>query len=514
MLDEKQLGHIRHIRNLLNQPPGDWSNMHGRGPAQDDFGALRYQLAFMTYALALAHRHRLPAAPGVFQPLFEKAIEKMLSSDVWIYWRDASRGGAVFNAHLADSLEEMWDPVLRDNIMYSAYVQSMALLHGYLFDDDRYAQPGALTFSHYTPFWGEEHRFEYDRNSLSDHIYWLMAQNGFLGVACEPNCIFQACNQPAILGFRLRDLLEGTSVAEQVVRDYDAAWREFGRLDDRGHYFQMVLEDRRIPSPNRNGAPAGDAFTGALMNMWNRDFVHENYAHQAQAYLVESGEGTLAVTFPGRSAIIPEGRPDVPLENGDFGWMAVWAAEMGDEQTLEELLAHADAYMNPVWSAGALNYPRNDVRSDAEGHRTEIAAIDGNALLPYARLNVPDGMWKLYNVPWEDGHFTRPALTVVDEDIDVSRAFFDAASDRLLFRVRRRGDVAGGGRITISNLDGGGWRMAVSIVSTGGVLDDRESVVRFAVERDAPQWRLALPDQETYEFTVARDEDRTGGRRG
>jgi hypothetical protein len=88
--------------------------------------------------------------------------------------------------------------------MYSAYVQSMTLLYNYLFDDDRYCQPGALTFSFFTPFWGgAEKRFEYDQNTLNEHVYWQMVESGYLGVACEPNCVFQICNQPAILGFRL-----------------------------------------------------------------------------------------------------------------------------------------------------------------------------------------------------------------------------------------------------------------------------------------------------------------------
>ena len=43
-----------------------------------------------------------------------------------------------------------------------------------------------------------------------------MVENGYLGVACEPNCVFQICNQPAILGFRLHDLLTGGSIAEVV----------------------------------------------------------------------------------------------------------------------------------------------------------------------------------------------------------------------------------------------------------------------------------------------------------
>ena len=75
--------------------------MQGKGLGQDDFGGYRFQLAYMTYAMALAHMHRLPAAPGLFKPLFEKAIAKMLHPEVWIYWKDTSRGGAAFNAHLS-----------------------------------------------------------------------------------------------------------------------------------------------------------------------------------------------------------------------------------------------------------------------------------------------------------------------------------------------------------------------------------------------------------------------------
>ena len=124
---------------------------------------------------------------------------------------------------------------MRDNIMYSAYVQSCALLHDHLFADDRYAEPGALTFQHWSFFWGgEEKRFSYDRDSLNEHLYWQMVENGYLGVACEPNCVFQICNQPAILGFRLHDVITGGDRADEVVAGYEKAWADFGRLDDGG----------------------------------------------------------------------------------------------------------------------------------------------------------------------------------------------------------------------------------------------------------------------------------------
>jgi len=279
-LDARQLGHLRHFDNLSRQFPNDWSLMQGKGTGQDDFGGYRFQLAYMAYALALTHRHRLPAAPGLFQPVMQRLIEKILLPEVWMYWRDVSRGGSVFNAHLAGELTEQWDPVARDNIMYSAYVQSMALLHDLLFDSDRYAAGGSLTFRHWSFFWGGgEKRFAYDRESLTEHIYRQLVENGYLGVACEPNCVFQICNQPAILGFRLHDLITGGHRAEEVVAGYERAWAGFGRLDEAGHYNMMVAEDSRVVRPNERPSPWVDAWCGALMNMWNRDFVH---AHDRQ----------------------------------------------------------------------------------------------------------------------------------------------------------------------------------------------------------------------------------------
>jgi Linalool dehydratase/isomerase len=211
VLNEKQVGNLRHIENLARQPKGDWSHMSGRHPFQEDFGSYRFQIAYMAYALGLTHFHRLPAAPGAFRDTFDLLIQKMLHPEVWLYWRDASQGGAPgFNAHLRGKLPQRVDPVAKDNIMYSAYVQSMALMYNVLFDDDKYAQPGALTMRLDPFFWTlDETEFVYDQNSLNENLYWQMVESGYLGIACEPNCVFQICNQPAILGFRLHDLRKG-----------------------------------------------------------------------------------------------------------------------------------------------------------------------------------------------------------------------------------------------------------------------------------------------------------------
>jgi hypothetical protein len=451
VLSEEQIGHLRHFDNLSRQLPNDWSSMQGKGIGQDDFGGYRFQLAYMSYALALAHVHRLPAAPGVFKGTFERLIEKILLPEVWMYWRDTSRGGAIFNLHLADRLREEWNPVVRDNIMYSAYVQSMALLYHYLFDDDRYTKPGALSFRHWSFFWGgEEKRFDYDERSLNDHVYWQMVENGYLGIACEPNCIFQICNQPAILGFRMNDVLTGGAVADEVTRGYEQAWRQFGRLDADGHYNMMVLADSKTVLANETKAPWVDAWCGTLMNMWNRDFVREHYPPQVRDLLVAGRDGTLSVrSTPPREVMGQR----VVADSCDFGWVTAWASEMGDGETLRGLLAHADRYMRPTWRDGGLYYPRNDAETDEDGNRTLVEPLTGNALLGYARLNIPDGLWRLYNEPWDRGHFSEPSLAAVAADVDVAEAFFDRASRSLTFTIRRLEDRCGDGVVSLRNVD-------------------------------------------------------------
>ncbi|VTU24455.1 Linalool dehydratase/isomerase precursor [Variovorax sp. PBS-H4] len=461
ILTHHQAGHLRHFANLARQLPNDWSLMQGRGAGQDDFGGYRFQLAYMAYALALAHRHRLPAAPGVFKPLFEKLIAKMLLPEVWMYWARVSRGGSVFNMHLSDRLEEAWDPVARDNIMYSAYVQSMALLYDYLFDDDRYAAPGALTFSYWSFFWGgKERRFEYDQNSLNETVYWQMVESGYLGVACEPNCVFQICNQPAILGFRMHDLVNGGSVAAEVTDAYRKAWTQFGHLGANGHYNMMMAQDTHAVRDNAGPSPWADAWCGTLMNMWNRDFVHAHYPAQIRDWRVEGEDGAVSVRSAERPLIMGQ---KVVNDDSDFGWAATWASEIGDSATLSGLQRHAERYMAPTWREGGLYYPRNDMLQDAEGHRTLVEPMCGNVLMGYASLNVPDGLWKLYNEPIAADERRRPALVEVGEGIDVLQAYFDAQAQQLHFTLRRCASRGAGFEVVIGRLaERGPWTLSMN----------------------------------------------------
>ena len=67
-LDRFQLGHIKHLEQMSERRPVIGRECkESRQHQGDDFNGYRFQLAYGAYALALAHRHRLPNAPAMFR---------------------------------------------------------------------------------------------------------------------------------------------------------------------------------------------------------------------------------------------------------------------------------------------------------------------------------------------------------------------------------------------------------------------------------------------------------------
>ena len=503
-LDAQQIGSIRQIENIVSQLDGEWSMMGGRSGLQEDFGAYRFQLAFAGLGLALAHFHRLPNAPGVFKPIFERLISKMLLPDVWIYWHYVSQGGAPTNAHLYGKLPALWDPVEKDNIMYSAYLLLLSRLYHYLFDDDRYTRQGALTMS-INPFtFGDRMVFEYDEESLSETIYWQMVQNGYLGVACEPNCIFQICNQPSILAFRLEDFIKGTSRADEVTAGYLNAWQEFGLVGENGHSVVHVAYDSRTPIPNALPWLWSDAWLAALMHAWNPEHVCKVYPDQLQEFLIPGPDGTCAIRL--WEPIDLRGSMET-IDTADFGWAAVAASELGDETTLSGLLRHADRYMNPEWRDGGLYYPRNDLRYDESGILRQVVPITTNALLPYARLNVTNGLNTFYNQPWTRSHFEEPLITEVSDTVDVPAAQFDAETCDMHFSLSARAGRPGDTRLVMSNVFGSGrgaWTLFLDGAEIAAGDDERVNAnAGFAASKEHDALELTMPRRETGSYTLS-----------
>ena len=66
--------------------------------------------------------------------------------------------------------------------------------------------------------------------------------------------------------------------------------------------------------------------------------------------------------------------------------------------------------------------------------KTSVGPVTGNVLVSFARINPKDGLWEIYNRPWEKSHFAGPFISDVDylEACSVTQAVFDSAKEALI----------------------------------------------------------------------------------
>lgn len=464
-LTPQQAGHIRHFHNLANLSDGEWRHMGSADPGQENFEAYRYQLATMAYAAGLAHYHRLPALRSVFRTLFEQLIHKMLRRDVWGYWYMTSQSGKFVDPDITELRKPWSDPVCRENIMYSGHLLLMTSLHGMLFDSDAYDQRGALTFDWNPIFFGMgPEKFAYNRSSLQKAIVDEMERSGWMGVCCEPNCVFIICNQFPLIAMRYNDVRNGTDEVSGVLEKYKAAWLErnggFTRRgvtgDDDFVFFWRIKQDAIVP--NFAGISA-NAWASTFMNSWNSEFIHRVFPKLVKGHLTRYPDGRVnlnggLVAKHIREASEADGADETCLTatpetfaqackkvqkdmanqkiqtpmgdlaaSTDFGYTMQWISEVAPPPSSPEgdlaagLLKHADAYLNPTWENGGLFYPRKDgPLDDQDGNWVAMDPYTGNAAVAYGRLNVRDGQKKMWEKPWtrEGHHASYPVIEGLD----------------------------------------------------------------------------------------------------
>ncbi|KAH8788934.1 hypothetical protein F5883DRAFT_533570 [Diaporthe sp. PMI_573] len=506
--------------------------MGGPIPGQELFDAYRYQIATMAYAAGLAHYHRLPALRSVFRTLFDQLIHKMMLRDVWSYWYLTSQSGKFVDPDITELRKPWPDPVCRENIMFSGHLLLMVSLYGMLFDDDKYDEPGALTFDWNPVFFGMgPEKFPYSRSTLQLTIVKEMEQTGWMGVCCEPNCVFIICNQFPIIAIRYNDVRNGTDIVSNVLDKYQAAWTAknggFISPDASGEenliFYWQIKQDSIV----NLGGISGNAWACAFMNSWNSEYVHDWYpklvkghltwhpdgrvnlnnilvASEIRAALKSAEEGldersltVSAETFAQAASKVQKGldggelRTPMGPSNAPttFGYTVQWVSEVApppadaERDVVVGLLKHADAYLNPTWERGGLFYPRKDGKlQDNEGNWIGMDVYTGNAGIAYGRLNVRDGQKTMWEKPWaKDGHHaTYPYVegTDLSSGVDFLRGEWNEEVGAFAVTMRTWDGSKSRVDLKVNNLPAGlyglyqsGELVHVRQVKAGGVVD-------------------------------------------
>lgn len=425
-LSDEELGHLRNFAALAAQPLDDWTGFEGRD--QKGMEAYRYQLAFMTYALALQQYHSVPAYRDVYKETIDRLIERMLQKPVWEFWEEVSQiehsmGMMVAGGKAEKTLPMKRDPVGEKNIMYSGHVIHMATLYEMLYNDKRWARPGALEFR-----WDENEVYTYDLAQLIDIIHKEMMTTRLEGgmdmgaMECEPNLVFPECNQHPTLAFKLFDDRRGTDYAAKTM----PALKSFFERTEMHHpeskhteAFYIVKEDR-VQKLGGFISTSADGWTGAFMHAWDPEYIKEVYAKQHKDFAWHDVETNTA-----KLPMEPGGAQSLGL-----GFFANLAAEVGDTATLETLLAIADEHYPSTWDEHGFRFTPTDAKAAFPVNNTT------DKLLALARSNRPSGLWKMHNEPWQVGDFFYPTLSHVDfPRVLVRQAIWDREHETLLFTL-------------------------------------------------------------------------------
>ncbi len=147
---------------------------------------VRYQLDFLTWALALHAVNHVPNAPATVERAMAALIERQTDIRVWGYWRTLNRIGNFRNDP---------DPILHDNIMFSAFLLETINMYEAATGDDRFDAEDGLTF-----VWKDGRTFTYGHERLAQAVHRNVSQSELGLFPCEPGWVFTACNTFAAQG--------------------------------------------------------------------------------------------------------------------------------------------------------------------------------------------------------------------------------------------------------------------------------------------------------------------------
>jgi hypothetical protein len=407
--------------------------------------SVRYQVTTLGHALSMLQYTRTPAFHGYLSQAQRNLIAKWQERICWAYWaKESTWGHLKYNP----------DPIPRDNIMTSGWLAYQMASYISNTGDERYSQPGSITFAH-----PRGQRYEYDFHSICKVLARNFEDSDFTLFPCEPNWIYALCNGYGVLPLPVHDRLYGTEYCERVLPRFRKHFEdEFMSVDGRTVGIRSSLTGFSIP-----------AMTSVLSDcavIWQFSPIFPDLARSLweivrREWVRVPSSGPVEMVLQGWDKIDTGNYKRVPATAfAAISWAAV---EMGDTELAERLTQDAEATLEPVTEHGVKRYAQASVLSNA-------AIFGGRAATPGAhRMRISSGV----PAAWMEGPVLEGAAYPA---VLVARAVSDGADLEL---VLRPGGGGGRERLGITRL-----RPGAAYAVRGAVQDEVVASAEGTVEID------------------------------
>ncbi len=456
-----EMGLFRWYLSVSDDALDDFSRIKTYEETQFYLSSYRYSIAFMTYFFALEQYHKLPAWREYIKPRMDKLIQKMIQKQVWQYWAERSKGVNFIEPLLNTPYPEEHDPVGKKNIMYSGHLGQMIGLYETLYHDLKWDEPGSIVFK-----WSDAEQYTYDNNSLQKVMYDQMANNSYHSIECEPNAVFGECNQHPILSLMLYDHIHGTSYAEArnsfldfflknmfinpvthetcfmyLVKQKTTITQEFCSFGNGLSLLTVPLAWLGVIQAN---ASVSNGWNGAFMHAWEPGLIERHYPYQKQRHVIAPDSNTAYL------------KTEMLSDQCATPFFALLAAEVGDTDLRDKLVAWCKDYYKASWEDGMLRFP---VEQDTYLNLSKTAftpwshALTG-VLVAFAAANPPNGLLALHSKPFTQRDFDSPQVTGLSfPNVLLKRAIYDFEKEALVITTEGGTDQSGTTSFNIIKLD-------------------------------------------------------------
>lgn len=306
---ELSLEELQRLRLLLDRALQSAERFDGfEWRDQFQSAAVRYQVNFVAYALALARHRTAPAADAYYRAAQQRLLTKIGDRRMWSYWRlENAWGNFCLNA----------DPIPHQNIMYPGFTTLQMAIGG---------TDGDLILHDK----GHEWR-RYNLAAITRHLAQQYETAPYGLLTCEPNWIYPLCNLITMTGLKAADAHSGAGhwprLAEAFLRSLD---REGTKADGSFIAFRSALTGIAPPTP---GGIVMQSFPCLFLNSLAPDLATEHW----QRIRARLDKGDWRRLF-------------WPADIGNYGVSratsytatAAAAAEMGDSEIADECLRRLD----------------------------------------------------------------------------------------------------------------------------------------------------------------------------